>query len=263
MIRVVAREHPLEHPMARTLIALVASLLVAGSAAADQPGKVIIRWHGQSFFEIESSKGTRIVTDPHAIEAFGRKEVSADLVLISHLHSDHTQVDVIRNIAKAKVLVGLKVEGKKNDWNPIDETFRDVHIRTVGVYHDNAEGMERGKNTIFIIEVDGIRIVHLGDLGHVLTPKQVKAIGPVDVLMIPVGGVYTINGSDAKEVVQQLKPRQYIIPMHYGTRVFDDLLPADEFLEDQKNVKKYVTNKLTVDRDFKPAEPIIAILDWK
>src|SRR5438105_11530675 len=102
------------------------------------------------------------------------------------------------------------------------------------------EGLQRGKNTVFIIEVDGWKIVHLGDLGHLLTPKQIKAIGPVDVLMIPVGGVYTINGSEAKEVIAQLKPRQYIIPMHYAVKGFDELLPADEFLEDQKNVKKYV-----------------------
>jgi L-ascorbate metabolism protein UlaG (beta-lactamase superfamily) len=251
--------------MIRSLTILAAALGVSGPVtAADAPAaKVTIRWHGQSFFEIESSKGTRIVTDPHAIDAFGRTDVSADLVLISHLHSDHTQVDVLRNAAKAKILTGLKANGKKTDWNPIDETFRDVHIRSVGVYHDNAEGMERGKNAIFIIEVDGIRIVHLGDLGHLLTPKQIKAIGPVDVLMIPVGGVYTINGSDAKEVVAQLKPRMYIIPMHYGTKTFDDLLPPDEFLEDQKNVKKYISNKLTVESGFKPAEPIVAILDWK
>ena len=81
--------------------------------------------------------------------------------------------------------------------------------------------------------------------------------------MIPVGGVYTINGADAKQVVEQLKPSRYIIPMHYGTRVYDDLLPADEFLEDQKNVKKFPSNKLTIETDLKLPEPIIAILDWK
>jgi len=250
--------------MIRQLTALaLACVIASGALAADAPRQVTIHWHGQSFFEIESSKGTRIVIDPHAIEAFGRKEVSADVILVSHFHSDHTQVDVVKNQARAKILFGLKANGKKTDWNPVDETFRDVHIRSIGAYHDTTEGMERGKNTIFILEMDGLRIVHLGDLGHLLTPKQLQAIGPVDVLMIPVGGVYTINGSEAKKVVEQLKPRQYILPMHYGTKAFDDLLPADEFLEDQKNVKKFVTNKLTVASDFKPAEPIIAILDWK
>jgi L-ascorbate metabolism protein UlaG (beta-lactamase superfamily) len=125
--------------------------------------------------------------------------------------------------------------------------------------------MEKGKNAVFIVEVDGLRIVHLGDLGHLLTREQIKEIGPVDVLMIPVGGVYTLNGADAKEVVAQLKPKKYIIPMHYGTKVFDDVLPADEFLEEQKpeNIKKPESNKLEIDPNFKPAEPVIVLMEWK
>ena len=244
--------------------ALIAGLLAAGTAfPANSPGKVTIRWHGQSFFDIQTSKGTRIVIDPHALEAYGRQSVPADLILVSHFHNDHTQVGVVPNYARAKILYGLKMIGKKTTWNPIDETFRDVHVRTVGVYHDNAEGMERGKNTIFVVEADGLRIVHLGDLGHLLSVKDIKKIGPVDVLMIPVGGVYTINGAEAKKVAEQLKPKQYILPMHYGTKVFTDLLPPDEFLEDQKNVKKYPTNRLTVQAGAKVAEPTIALLDWK
>lgn len=250
--------------MMRILAALAAGLLFAGAAsAADPPGKVTIRWHGQSFFEIESSKGTRIAIDPHAIEAYGPTNVSADVVLISHEHNDHNQVGVLRNLSQARVLHGLTGIGNKTAWKPIDETVRDVHIRSVGVYHDAALGKERGKNTIFILDVDGLHIVHLGDLGHLLSDREVQKIGPVDVLMIPVGGVYTINGSEAKQVVEQLKPRQYILPMHYGTRVFEDVLPPDEFLEDQKHVKKLPGNKLTVATDFKPAEPIIVLLDWR
>jgi L-ascorbate metabolism protein UlaG (beta-lactamase superfamily) len=238
-------------------------MAAAISAAPDAPRTVTIRWHGQSFFEIESSKGTRIAIDPHAMEAYGRTDVSADLILITHEHNDHNQVEVIRNHEKAKIIHGLKGAGNKAVWNPIDETFRDVHVRSVGTYHDPVEGMQRGKNTVFVIDVDGLHIVHLGDLGHLLTPKQVKQIGPVDVLIIPVGGVYTIYGDEAKKVVEQLKPRQYILPMHYGTKVLEDLLPIDVFLEDQTNVKKYLSNKLTVEISFKPAEPVIAVLDWK
>jgi L-ascorbate metabolism protein UlaG (beta-lactamase superfamily) len=245
------------------VISLVGCLLGIIPVLADSPRKVTIRWHGQSFFELQSSKGTRVVFDPHAIEAYGRTDVTADLILISHFHNDHDQKEVIRNHARAKVIEGLKRESRKLDWNDVDETFKDIHVRTVGVYHDEVEGAERGKNAVFILEVDGLRIVHLGDLGHLLTPKQIKAIGPVDVLMVPVGGVYTINGAEAKQVVEQLKPSRYILPMHYGTRVFDDVLPADEFLEDQKNVRKFPRNKLTIETDFKPSEPIIAILDWK
>jgi L-ascorbate metabolism protein UlaG (beta-lactamase superfamily) len=250
--------------MSRYFAALAAGLLLAATATADdKSAKVTIRWHGQSFFEIQSSKGTRIVIDPHFIDAYGRKDVSADVILISHEHNDHNQVEAVKNQDKIKKIRGLVSNGKRVDWNPVDETFHDVHIRSVGTYHDKVEGLKNGKNTIFILEVDGLRIVHLGDLGHLLSERDIKRIGPVDVLMIPIGGVYALNGSDAKKVVEQLKPRMYILPMHYGTKVFDDLLPADEFLEEQTNVRTFPTNKLIVDSDFKPAEPLIVILDWK
>jgi L-ascorbate metabolism protein UlaG (beta-lactamase superfamily) len=123
--------------------------------------------------------------------------------------------------------------------------------------------MERGKNTAFCLEFDGLKFVFLGDLGHKLTAQQIKQIGPVDVLLIPVGGIYTLNGADAKTVVEQLKPTKYIVPIHYGTKVFDELLPADEFIEDQKNVKKYAGNRLELDPAYKPKTPEIALLNWK
>lgn len=239
------------------------ALAVVWSASAADVKKTILRWHGQSFFEMETSKGTRIVFDPHMIEEYGRRLVKADLILISHFHNDHTQTEVVENRDKAKLINGLKPSAKRVEWNLIDEKFRDVRIITVGAYHDAMQGMERGKNTIFIVEADGMRFVFLGDLGHRLTEAQAKAIGPVDVLMIPVGGVYTLNGSEAKDVVAQLKPKRYIIPMHYGTKVYEDLLSADEFLEDQNNIKKYAGNRLDVESDFNPKEPQIAVLNWR
>jgi L-ascorbate metabolism protein UlaG (beta-lactamase superfamily) len=251
----------------RYSIPLLAGLLFTTAAPAADAKKVIIRWHGQSMFEIITSAGTRIVTDPHAIEVFGRKNIEADLILTSHRHSDHVQTSVIQNEKKARIIHGLKDlkgDGKRFDWNLIDEKFKDVQLRTVPTYHDTTFGMERGKNTIFILEVDGLRIVHLGDLGHSLTDEQLRRIGPVDVLMIPVGGVYTLNGSEAREVVKQIKPRKYILPMHRGTRVYEDLLTADEFLDEQKkeNIRESKTNELIVTADFKPAEPIIVLLYW-
>jgi L-ascorbate metabolism protein UlaG (beta-lactamase superfamily) len=259
----------LETPVGRVLFgwipALVCGFALAGfSSAAGK--KVSLRWHGQSFFEIESSAGTRIVVDPHALEAYGRIAVQADLILVTHLHADHSQVDVVQNRDKAKTILGLKSDGRRSDWNPVDLDLRDVHVRSVGTYHDNAEGLERGKNTIFVISVDGLQIVHLGDLGHELTDAQVRQIGPVDVMLVPVGGVYTINGSEARRVVAQLKPRQYIVPMHYGTAVFEDLLPVNEFLEEQDpaNIKRYdQTNRLVIETDYRPKQPIIAVLNWK
>ena len=251
--------------MRHIVILMVVCFSARTSSFAEDGKKPVLRWHGHSYFDLTTSKGTRIVFDPHAIEGYGRQGVPADLVLISHSHNDHNQLGVLSNPGKFKVLEGLKQTGNKVEWNLLDEKFRDVRVRTVGVYHDNNQGLEKGKNAVFIVEADGLRFVHLGDLGHVLTKEQVKEIGPVDVLMIPVGGIYTLNGADAKEVVAELKPKKYILPMHYGTKVFDDVLTADEFLEDQKkeSIKKKDTNQLEIDPNFKPAEPEIILLDWK
>src|SRR5262249_20280394 len=105
------------------------------------------------------------------------------------------------------------------------------------------------------------------DLGHTLNRSQLKKIGPVDVLMVPVGGVYTLNGIDAQKVVEQLRPRRYVIPMHYGTRVYTDLLDLKYFLDEQKEdavVKKFTTNQLTIaPKAAPPREPIVAILHWE
>ena len=253
-------------PLACLCVAVVLSLRADEPPPKKDPppADTIIRWFGHSFFEITSTKGTRICIDPHAIEGYGRNIISSDVCLCSHLHEDHQQVGVIDN-AKCKVIQGVKIADKKPEWNPTDETFKDAKFKTVGVYHDKSEGMERGKNSVFIIEVgrNGLRIVHLGDLGHVLTDAQVKEIGAVDVLMIPVGGVVTLNGADAKKVVAQLKPTKYILPMHFGYKdMMTELMTAEEFLEDQKNKLDYDTNKLIVKKDFKPKEPEIAVLHY-
>jgi L-ascorbate metabolism protein UlaG (beta-lactamase superfamily) len=119
-------------------------------------------------------------------------------------------------------------------------------------------------NSIWVIEVDGLRIAHLGDLGHSLNETTLKKLGKIDILMIPIGGVYTLNGSDAKKVVAQLKPREYVFPMHYGTRVFDDLLPATEFLDgqDKAKVAESDDNKVTLNRDPSRPRPLIVMLSY-
>src|SRR5262245_32510586 len=244
----------------RYAAALVLGLFIIGVTPAADSKKIILRWHGQSFFELESSKGTKVVFDPHAIEVYARPVVAPDLVLISHFHDDHTQIGVLDNARKPKIVWGLTAAGKKVDWNSVDDKFKDIRYRTVASYHDTMQGMERGKNTIFCLEVDGMNVVFLGDLGHVLTEGQIKAIGKVDVLLIPVGGIYTLNGAEAKKVAEQLKPAKYVVPMHFGTKVFDEVLPVDEFIEEQKNVKKYSGNKLDIESDYKPDTPQIAVL---
>jgi L-ascorbate metabolism protein UlaG (beta-lactamase superfamily) len=270
------------------LSVLAGLLLFAAPAAAEDAKATKIIWHGQSFFEIVSKSGTRVVVDPHNIEAFGRNVVIGDVVLCSHNHTDHTQLSVVDNIKdlqeKKHVYIGVKGDDKKQEWVKIDGKVKDVTFKNVPTYHDDDKGMTRGKNSVLIIEVDGLRIVHLGDLNHLLTDAQLEQIGvgKVDVLMIPIGGVYTLNGLKAQEVIKQIKPRRYIIPMHYGVDVYDALLdltrtkfiefdPSDDYFKmmpikyfnglDRKIDK---TNELEVDSSDKvPMKPTIAILYWE
>jgi L-ascorbate metabolism protein UlaG (beta-lactamase superfamily) len=262
-----------ESSMLRTFMAGLAGLLVACPVVAADKTQVRVTWHAQSYFEIASSKGTTVVIDPHAILEYGKiPGVRGDVILVTHLHSDHTQVKEVENaekaagkFPKAKVIMGLKKEGLGETWVKVDEKVKDVRIRSVPSYHDNVNGMKNGKNTIFVLEMDGITVVHLGDLGHKLNARQLKTIGPVDVLLIPVGGVYTINGTEAKEVVDQIKPKKYIIPMHCATRIYDDLLSAKEFLEEfpKEQVAVSSGNTLMVNVDYKPPAPIVAVLNWE
>jgi L-ascorbate metabolism protein UlaG (beta-lactamase superfamily) len=261
--------------MRRLLLALMLLLcpvlLLPLVHSGEKAAPLLLTWHGHSFFTIKSSKGTIIAIDPHAIQQYGRTEgLKADIILISHNHTDHTQIGVFEDIEKAlkdktvRIIRGLKGAALKADWADVDEKIKDVHIRNLGTFHDSLEGMKYGKNSIFIIEVDGWKICHLGDLGHTLLPSQVKKIGPVDVLMVPVGGIYTLNGSEAREVVAQIKPKEYVFPMHYGTKVFDELLPIKEFLEDQEKSKVTSSddNKIILNRDVNRPRPLIVELNF-
>jgi L-ascorbate metabolism protein UlaG (beta-lactamase superfamily) len=203
------------------------------------PAKPSISWHGQSFFSVKSAAGTVFVFDPHALPEYGRLEgVVPHLIMISHSHNDHNRVEIFENIKEKgdkapKIIQGLMpgADGRET-WNIVDENFKDLHVQSVGAYHDDVKGMKHGLTALFIVEVDGWRICHLGDLGHDLTPKLLKAIGPVDVVMIPCGGIYGLNGNEARRVVDRLRPTQYILPMHIGNARYDDLLPVDEFIDD-------------------------------
>jgi len=203
------------------------------------PGKLTVAWHGQSFFDVTSTKGTVFVFDPHAISEYGRIEgIKPDVIMISHNHNDHTQVGIFENAAEKgdkapKIIRGLKPgDDGRETWNIVDEKINDLHIMTVAAYHDEFQGMKHGKTVLFIVDVDGWRIVHLGDLGHKLSKAQLKALGQVDVLMVPCGGIYGLNGNEARDVVNQIKPKEFILPMHIGNRRYDELLPVDEFIDD-------------------------------
>ena len=244
--------------MKSSMLPMLCLPMILAAATAAPGDDVRITWHGQSFFEVVSSKGTRVVFDPHGIENFGKTAVNADLVLLSHPHTDHVRVDVLANAGKFEVVRGWKDQqdsAQRVAFNPVDQAFKDVRITSVPSFHDDQNGLRRGINTIWILEIDGLRVAHLGDLGHILTKTQLRQLRDIDVLMIPVGGVYTINGSDAREVARQVNPRRLILPMHHGTKAYEDLLPVDEFLDEQPmgSVERVKDNSLTVSTKMQPA----------
>jgi L-ascorbate metabolism protein UlaG (beta-lactamase superfamily) len=259
--------------MPRLLLAVVALALAGGSASAQGAKVFEVRWFGQSFFQVVTPSGKRLVFDPHLIPFFGKPTVTADVILISHDHNDHTQIEAVEKGKDVKQFAGVKAEkpGKPGDWVKIDEKFKDMRVRTVGTYHDNEGGIKRGKNSIMIVEVDGLTFCHLGDLGEDLTDNEdklkamTKLIGKVDVLFVPVGGIYTINGEEARKLTKAINPRLFAIPMHFDPpNGPGDLQPVDEFLDEVKNVKKTQdTNLLTINADAKADGYTVQVLGYK
>ena len=146
--------------------------------------------------------------------------------------------------------------------------MKDIRIYSVSpatpVYHDNQQGAQRGRNTIFVLEVDGVRLAHVGDLGHVLTAEIVKAMGAVDVVLIPVGGTYTIDAAGATQVVGQLNPR-LVIPMHYKTPKMRADWPGvgvEPFLEG-KRVERHNSTVIKLSRPTIPAQTTVVVLNYE
>lgn len=262
-------------PRSLALAGLAAALVALAPARAQEPKAkaVTVRWFGQSFFQIEDAAGRTFALDPHAIPAFGRRPVRADFVLCSHSHDDHALVEIIdtgtkdARIKENDVYRGvIETRTGKQEWKLHDEKRGTTKFRNVATYHDTTNGMQRGKNSAWVVEVDGLTVCHLGDLGHELSDLQVKGIGKVDVLMVPVGGIYTINGEQAAAVVRQLKPRLFVLPMHYGVPGYDELAGPEEFLGEFKKeqVKRALeTNELVVPLDAKADAPTVLLLGWR
>ena len=200
---------------------------VATPTAEEGAGAVGLTWWGHAMFVVTTPEGTSILLDPYGDIGYrvpAADELSVDVVTLSHEHPDHNNVALGGD---ATVLRGITADG----WAEIDKQLggSDVRIRTVSAFHDDSEGSERGRNAVF--ETGGLRIVHLGDLGQPLTQEQIDAIGSVDVLLVPTGGVFTIDAAGATEVVGQLAPR-IAIPMHYKTEALTFALElGDAFLE--------------------------------
>lgn len=225
------------------------------------PGGLSLEWWGQSMFRLLSPRGAHIAMDPFGDIGYRipeRQEVGVGIVTVSHEHLDHNNISVT---GAGVVLRGLTADG----WAEIDERpTQDVRFRTVASWHDDSQGSERGRNAIFIFETGGLRIVHLGDLGHRLTQAQIDAIGPVDVLLVPVGGFFTIDAAGATAVMEQLRPR-LTIPMHYKTEdvTIRELEPIDPFLEGKQVERKNWGVTLYADRLPPPGSGAVWVLEPK
>jgi L-ascorbate metabolism protein UlaG (beta-lactamase superfamily) len=221
--------------------------------AASTPAPVEIEWFGHSTFQITSSKGTRVLTDPHGAFDLPHPTFPQDIVTTSHQHGPHSAVGMA--LGNPVVLQGLTPGGE--DWNKIYTTIRDVSVYTVPAFHDKSRGMQRGKNAIFVFRIDDICIAHLGDLGHLLTPEQLKMMGKIDILLAPVaGGFYTVTASEAREVTKQVNPK-IAIPMHYWWEA-----AVTEFTQGMPRVKTTNSPVLRISKPELPQQTEIVVLSF-
>jgi L-ascorbate metabolism protein UlaG (beta-lactamase superfamily) len=224
---------------------------------------VTLRWHAQACVTLVSPGGTTVLVDPFD-ESIGHRlpQVEPDVVITTHNHYDHANLAGVKG--RPRILQGLTPDGA---WAVVDAVVGDVRLRTVGTYHDELRGAKRGRNSVVVIETGGLSVVHLGDLGHVLSDDQVKAIGPVDVLLVPVGGIYTVGAADARQVVRQLAPRRAVIPMHYMTDSLTLRLEGVEpFLGGWRRVRRLGTNCLRLPVgpvQTQPDGPEVIVMTWE
>jgi L-ascorbate metabolism protein UlaG (beta-lactamase superfamily) len=216
---------------------------------------MMISYLGQSCFKLQDKlgpEGVTLVTDPFGKD-LGLKvpNFEADIVIISHDHSDHNNAGALRG---TPFVIDM----------PGEYDVKGVMVQGIDTFHDNKKGEERGKNIVYRIEMDDLTIVHLGDLGHVLTDEQLEQLDGVDILMIPVGGKYTIDAKAAVEVIGQLEPR-IVIPMHYkmdGSKA--DLDSVEKFVK-ELGVQPRNEEKLKISKKDLPAEGmdlvILSVLD--
>lgn len=239
------------------------------------PKPIAVRWWGHAMVSIETFWNLTVVIDPFSpekLKAYKDPEISADLVLVTHEHFDHNQVELVKGTFE--LIKGLDADGKVlsidkvfdrpvNTDRPVltdyssKQLYSENAIRIVSVasHHDNREGSERGHNAMFVIEANGVRILHCGDLGQDrLTETQLNQIGHVDVLIVPVGGVYTIDAVGARTVIEQIEPA-IILPVHFGVPELGvELKPLDSFLKELPRHIKRVTvrgNTFAVSRKYR------------
>lgn len=215
---------------------------------------MLIQYYGHSCFKLTTKPAGRgngdvsVFFDPFD-KAIGLRppQGSANLVLVSHQHPDHNNVEAIKGEPQVIDIPG-------------EYSVQGINIIGLPTYHDDKNGAERGQNTVFVLESEDMRVCHMGDLGAELTDKQYDAVSGVDILMIPVGGNYTINGEQAAKIVKKIEPK-VVIPMHFKTKGLTvEISDEKEFCEKIGNCPKERVNKLNIkskDLDEKHAEVVI------
>jgi L-ascorbate metabolism protein UlaG (beta-lactamase superfamily) len=205
-----------------------------------------ITWLGHSCFRIKGKDAVLITDPPDPGLGYSWGKPSAQIVTVSHPHPGHSHAAAVGG--HPRVVSG-----------PGEYEVAGALITGIATFHDGERGGRRGKNTVYIIEMDGLRLCHLGDLGHELSSQQVGEMGDVEVLMVPVGGGSTINAAVAAQVVRSLEPR-IIIPMHYRTELLSQGLdPVEEFLKEM-GVRAEPEPRLTVSKASLPAETRVVLL---
>lgn len=206
-----------------------------------------ITWLGHSCFRIKGSQAV-VITDPFPPDSgYTLGKPTANIVTVSHQHPSHSYIQGVGG--EPRIIRG-----------PGEYEISGILIIGIATFHDTQKGQTRGKNTAYIMEIDGISVCHLGDLGHVLTSEQVEEIGDVDVLLLPVGGVSTINAAMAAEVIRQLEP-EAVVPMHYKTPSLSrELDPVEIFLKEMGMDKIEPRPKLTLSKSNLPLSTQIFLL---
>jgi L-ascorbate metabolism protein UlaG (beta-lactamase superfamily) len=210
-----------------------------------------IKWLGHASFLITSDTGVKIITDPYEpILGMNYKPIDefADIVTVSHGHSDHNNVAAVQG--NPQII---------DESTPVE--MKGIKISGIDTFHDSSGGNERGPNIIYCMEVDGIKICHLGDLGHMLSDRQVAAIGKVDVLMAPVGGNFTIDAGTADAVIEKLKPA-VVMPMHFCNERCPDFPVAgvDTFTDGKTNVTFMDTSEIEYKAGELPESTRVVVL---
>ena len=204
---------------------------------------------GHSCFRIKGSQAV-VITDPFPPDlGYTLGKQTADIVTVSHQHPSHSFVSGIGG--EPRIIKG-----------PGEYEISGVLIIGIATFHDAVGGQTRGKNTVYLMEIDGVSVCHLGDLGHVLTSEQVEEIGDVDVLLLPVGGVSTVNAAMAAGVIRQIEPKA-VVPMHYKTpSISRELDPVEDFLKEMGMEQVESRPKLTVSKTNLPVSTQVFLLSY-